>query len=130
MYLSSYFYLLLTLYALPLECCKKIILYQIFLQLTVINKVPHFFVVFLEICMTIDVIIYLTVLILGFLSIITNKSNVYGWLSIFGVIEIFSAILLWYIHQLYLIAFIGRTIFYVYTRYIISLLHSILLMPS
>jgi hypothetical protein len=93
------------------------------------KEVPKFFIVFLEIGLTIDIVAYISVFICGVMSLFTNKSRIFNMLSTLCVFEIFSSIMLCYIHQLFLIAFLLRTVFYVYTRFLISMLHTLLLMP-
>ena len=43
---------------------------------------------------------------------------------------IITVLFLCYIHQIYLLTFIARICYYIYMRYVISILHTILLMPA
>ena len=94
------------------------------------DKAPKFFYIFLQVSLTIDVVVHSMVLFTGLLCFITNKSKIFHYHSFICVTAFFTSILLWYIHQLFLVAFLLRTLFYIYVRYVISLLNTILLMPS
>ena len=86
--------------------------------------------IFLDIFLTVDMIVYLSVAGTGLVSYITNKSRYFNAHSYLCVGEIIVVVFLSYIHQIFLGAFLVRIIYYVYVRFVISLLHTILLIPQ
>lgn len=99
--------------------------------ITRVNRVHEtraFLNIFLDVAFGVDILIYLVLWILGLLSYWSNKSTMFNAHSVFWVLTIITVVFLSYIHQIFLLAFLARIAFYVYVRYVISLLHTILLM--
>jgi len=93
------------------------------------KDVPGFFIIFLKVSLCLDLFAYWSVFIFAVFSLYTDKVKYFSILSTLWVFQVFSAVMLCYIHQLYLAAFLLRTVFYIYTRLVISHLHTLLLMP-
>lgn len=94
------------------------------------ENVPSFLSTFLEVFLAIDMIVYLVMFFSGCSSFFTNKSGHFNFHSYMWVSQIIVVVFLSYIHQIYLIVFLIRIVFYIYVRYVISLLHTILLIPT
>lgn len=81
----------------------------------------------LELAMSLDILLYVAGFSFGIASTWTHKSKLYNVHSYTSVFSIVSIVFLSYLHQIFLIAFLLRIVYYIYVRYVISLLHTILL---
>ena len=66
----------------------------------------------------------------GFYTIFSHKVTNYQCFTIFMMISIFAGILLTYLNVLNLLMFILKCFTYVYTRYVLSLLYTVLMLPA
>lgn len=93
------------------------------------KQTQKFLDTFLQVIFSIDIFLYILLGITGFAAYHTNKSRLLSLHSTVSVASIIAVVFLSYIHEVFLGAFLARIIFYVYVRFVISLLHTILLMP-
>ena len=110
-------------------------------QISKIYYIPYQLMLIIYMIIYLDLFLSMIVFITGLFSLCTSKSkllNTHSLLAIVSMILVIlrdiiwyciMAILLWYVHQIYFLAFIIRIMLYVYARYMVSLLHSILLLP-
>ena len=99
------------------------------LAANMIHTIPDSFVVTITSFLVIDIFVFIAAFIMGVLAFVSNKSRIYNTHSSFAIASMVCVVFLSYVHQIYLLAFIVRIMFYVYIRYMISLLHTILLQP-
>jgi hypothetical protein len=88
-----------------------------------------FLEMFIFVCIIVDTVLFTSGFLLGFFCYFVPKAKTYGYLSLISVISIISTLFLCYVHPIYLLTFIVRIVYYVYIRYVVSILHTILLMP-
>jgi hypothetical protein len=98
-------------------------------QIDRVQSSTRFLGIFLEVIFSIDIMVYGVQSLFGVLAYFTNKSSLFNIHSMMTVGSIVTVIFLSYIHQIFLGAFLFRIVYYVYVRYVISLLHTILLLP-
>ena len=129
-----YLVLLIIIFGINIACSTisllttRSVLYNI-LTANQVYEIPDFFVLTVNTFLSVDIVIFTSVFITGMISYRTNKSNIFNTHSVLAIFSMVCVIFLSYVHQIYLLAFIIRILFYVYIRYMISLLHSILLQP-
>lgn len=94
------------------------------------RSVPPFLSAFLEVILSVDMLVYMAMGVSGLVAYKTNKSRHFNIHSYLCVGEIIVVIFMSYIHQIFLLAFFIRIVFYVFVRFLISMLHTILLIPQ
>ena len=94
-----------------------------------VYDIPDGFILFINTLLMMDILIFMVMFMTGLFSLISNKSRLFNYHSMLSIVSMVCVILLSYVHQVYLLAFIVRIMFYIYVRYMVSLLHTILLMP-
>jgi len=79
---------------------------------------------------TIDLMLNLTLYGFGFYSLRTHKVNTFQWFNTLMLMSIFTRIIISYLNILNLLMFILKIIVYLYARFVLSFLYSVLLLPN
>ena len=66
----------------------------------------------------------------GFYAIWSHKAISYDWFNNFLLISILSKVLVSYLNVLNLLVFIMKIITYMYARFVLSVLHTVLVIPQ
>ena len=90
----------------------------------------NFLSIFILSSLIVDLFIFTLWFLIWWFLYCYPKAKGFRIVSILAVISTVSVLFCCYIHQLYLLTFIWRILYYVYVRYVISILHTVLLMPS
>ena len=85
--------------------------------------------IFIMICICIDGFFFSLVFFLSTIVYCIPKARIFSILSLISVVSIISTLFLCYVHVIYLLTFIVRILYYVYLRYVVSILYTILLLP-
>ena len=98
---------------------------QIYKELTV-EKLHRVFLI----CNGIDIFINFFMYSFAFYSVLTHKASKFSIFNSLLIIAIFSRIITSYLNVLNLLMFILKIVLYLYSRFVLSLLFSVLLVPE
>ena len=65
----------------------------------------------------------------GFYAIWSHKANSYNWFNNILLLSILSKVLVSYLNVLNLLVFIMKLVTYLYARFVLSVLHTVLVIP-
>jgi hypothetical protein len=67
---------------------------------------------------------------LGFYAIWSHKAGYYNWFNNILLMTVFSKIVISYLNVLNLLVFIMKIVTYLYARFVLSVLHTVLVIPQ